>query len=329
MDDSALTELTMLSEPRLPTLPAAGPRSSASTLGDQPHNETSDTQLASDPEPSAPVTPTFNARAESCKEQSRKLHGQMGVWGTDPTDVPEEPMEQAGPTEDNDEQAASVQKHASMASGGYKGKQKEVESEEEDLYTDFPPEEEEPTQDEKTKHTSIPNPFMPPPSQQVRPSTQDRRLPFTVQSIPAELPAVPEEPRRRSLSLNEAGRSTTVVTPDLGLGLTVDPPPDDISALGGAQGPTESETPSVARKRPPIKPRPSTSSQPTAAKSQPTKSRAVSTSKSPAVTHSTLPSSFTATYPKATTATELSGAEQVTTSMLGAFAQSGQGSSRI
>ncbi|EUC58268.1 hypothetical protein RSOL_244090, partial [Rhizoctonia solani AG-3 Rhs1AP] len=110
------------------------------------------------------------------------------------------------------------------------GEEMEIPAGEETEFT--PVEETELTQDENTKHTSIPNPFMPPPSQQAHSTAQGCCLPFTVQAILAELPAVLEEPRRGSLSLNEAGRPMTVVTPDLGLGLTVDPLPDDIFTLG-------------------------------------------------------------------------------------------------
>ncbi|KEP46070.1 hypothetical protein V565_220460, partial [Rhizoctonia solani 123E] len=80
MDDSALTELTMLSEHRLPTPPAAGPQSSASTLDNQSHNGTSDIQPASDPEPSMHVTPTVDACAESASTQPE-------IW-TDPNLAP-------------------------------------------------------------------------------------------------------------------------------------------------------------------------------------------------------------------------------------------------
>ncbi|EUC58207.1 hypothetical protein RSOL_238670 [Rhizoctonia solani AG-3 Rhs1AP] len=206
-----------------------------------------------------------------------------------------------------------------------------------------------------TKHRSIPNPFMPPPSQPPAAGPERIRKPFTVQSIPAELPAVPEEPRQRSLSLNEGSRPVTSANEGLGLGLTVDPPIDDISAFGlpldtstpyprgrplvreQSRQPGQSEVPvaegtNVAqRKRPPIKPKPAASSQPGAsvAPSQPTKPSAVSTSKSPVPTSSTLPSSFTAVQPKASTTPTPSKADQVATSMLGAFAQSEQAAGRI
>ncbi|EUC56771.1 hypothetical protein RSOL_196100, partial [Rhizoctonia solani AG-3 Rhs1AP] len=223
-------------------------------------------------------------------------------------------------------------------------------SEDDDLHKGYPEPESPPA--EETKHESIPNPFMPPPSISVPSSSQTIKRPFTVQTKPTDLPPVVEESRRRSLSLSAGSRPLSRDPEGMGLGLVVEPLPDEPNTIGApadtstpnprgrplvrdrsrhsaqAEPPAASKATSATRKRPPVKPAPSSLSQVAGEASVPGPStlRATSSSKSPALggKAAPLPSSTTRAIAAATPA--LSSDDQVASSMLGAFAQSGSGS---
>ncbi|KDN38310.1 hypothetical protein RSAG8_09609, partial [Rhizoctonia solani AG-8 WAC10335] len=226
-------------------------------------------------------------------------------------------------------------------------------SDEDDLYADFP-------ELAGTKREVIPNPFLPRVLERPEGAGRNEMMrPYTVQTTTAALPPVTEDNRRRSLSLNDGSRPGD--TAFEGLGLTVDPPADERNALGH---PINSSTPNprgralvrdlthttepesasqmqldkpsvertaVARKRPVPKPAPASSSDHPKASSAavPTTSRVAEPSKSPAIVGSELcvapPARGHPTAAEAPTRPD----DQLASSMLGAFAQSSQGGSRI